>query len=255
MVTLKDKSVIVTGAAGGIGRASAVSFSRLGAKVTVVDFNAEGGAETADLIRRAGGEAWFVRADVSREDEVRDLVARTVKDAGGLDGAFNNAGVEQANVPLHALPFEEWQRVTATDLTGVFLCMKHQIAAMLKGAGGGSIVNTSSALGAVAIANAAAYTAAKHGVVGLTKAAAVEYAKAGIRVNAVLPGAIATPLFERAEQDPAFAAQLQAIRAAHPIGRMGKPSEVAELAAWLLSDAASYMTGTAIPIDGGYLAV
>jgi NAD(P)-dependent dehydrogenase (short-subunit alcohol dehydrogenase family) len=253
MFSLDGKSIIVTGAAGGIGRAAALCFARQGARVAVVDRDPAGMA-TAEEITGGGGRAIFVQTDVGSEDQVRDLVARTTTDLGGLAGAFNNAGVEQTNLALHTLPLEEWRRVTDTDLTGVFLCLKHEIAAMLRG-GGGSIVNTSSALGQAAIANASAYVAAKHGVVGLTKAAAVEYARSGIRVNTVLPGAIATPLFARAARDENFNAQLVAIRAAHPIGRMGEPEEVANTVAWLLSDAASYVTGATIAVDGGYLAV
>lgn len=254
MHKLQDRTLIVTGAASGIGRSAALRLAKLGAKVAVADVTVEGGEETAEMIRREGGQAIFIETDVGQEDAVRELVARVVAQWGRLDAAFNNAGVEQPPSPLHQLSLSEWRRVTETDLTGVFLCLKHEIAAMLE-TGGGAILNTSSALGQVGLANTSAYTAAKHGVIGLTKAAAVEYSARGIRINAILPGAIATAMFERPAQDPGFAAQLEKVKAAHPIGRMGRPEEIADVVAWLLSDGSSYMTGASIAVDGGYLAV
>lgn len=249
---LEDKVIIVTGAASGIGRASAVRFAELGAQVVAVDREAAVEA-TAATIAQAGGRAHHRQADISDEAQVKAFVDFAAGLEGRLDGAFNNAGVDQSNSPLHELSLEEWRRVNAINLDGTFLCVKHQVAAMLK-TGGGAIVNTSSVLGQVAITLNGAYTAAKHGVIGLTRAAAMEYSRQGIRVNAILPGAIETDMFRQGMSDPAMAGQLEAIKAAHPIGRMAQPIEVAEIAAWLLSDAASYVTGAAMPVDGGYTA-
>ncbi|WP_246331652.1 SDR family oxidoreductase [Sphingomonas chungangi] len=248
---LEGRSIIVTGAASGIGAEAARRFAAAGARLTLADRAAN--ATIAEEIRETGGIAQFVAADVSDEAQVRAMVAQAVSAYGRLDGAFNNAGVDQQPVALHEVDLAEWRRVTEVDLTGVFLCMKHEIAAMLDN-GGGAIVNTSSVLGAIAVPKSAAYIAAKHGVIGLTRAAAVEYARRGIRANAILPGAIATPMFADAEKDPAMAAQLEAVKEAHPINRMGTPAEIAALAAYLLSDAAGYTTGAAIPCDGGFTA-
>lgn len=249
---LKDKVIIVTGAASGIGRASAIRFAEMGAQIVAVD-RAVAVETTAATIVQAGGRAYAMQADISNETEVKAFVAFAVTLTGKLDGAFNNAGVDQRPWPLHELSLDEWRRVNAINLDGTFLCVKHEVAAMLQ-TGGGAIVNTSSVLGQVAIALNGAYTAAKHGVVGLTRAAAMEYSRQGIRVNAILPGAIETDMFRAGMSDPVMAGQLEAIKAAHPIGRMAQPGEVAEIAAWLLSDAASYVTGAAMPVDGGYTA-
>ncbi len=212
------------------------------------------GRDVVDAIRREGGEAVFIRADVGVESDVEDLVSETVETFGKLDGAFNNAGVEQCATPLHELSADQWERAMRIDLTGVFFCLKHQIRAMLA-SGGGSIVNTASALGCVAIPNASEYVAAKHGVIGLTKAAAADYGARGIRVNAVLPGIIQTQMITRLADDPTFAAFFDKLRDRHPIGHFGKPSEVGETVKWLLSDAASFVTGASISVDGGYLAI
>ena len=249
---LQDKVIIVTGAASGIGRASAIRFAEMGAEVVAVD-RAAAVEATAATIRQSGGKAHHAVADIGSEAEVKAFVDVAVGLRGRLDGAFNNAGVDQHPSALHDLSLEEWRRVNAVNLDGTFLCVKHEVAAMLE-TGGGAIVNTSSVLGQVAIALNAAYTAAKHGVVGLTRAAAMEYSRQGVRVNAILPGAIETEMFRAGFSDPAMASQLEAIKAAHPIGRMAQPVEVAEIAAWLLSDAASYVTGAAMPVDGGYTA-
>src|SRR5450631_3227643 len=193
---LQGKSLIVTGAGGGIGRAASLVLSAAGAKVLVTDINEEAGKATVEAVSARGGTAAFVKADLSREGDVQALVAKTISIFGRLDGAFNNAGLEQCAVPLHELTTEQWERAIRVDLTSVFWCLKYQVLAMLK-SGGGSIVNTASSLGQVAIANASEYIAAKHGVVGLTRAAAAEYGGKGIRVNAVLPGIVLTPMISR----------------------------------------------------------
>ena len=254
MTTLQDKSIIVTGAAGGIGRAAAILFASLGAKVTAVDILGEQVEAVAARIRQDGGQAIGLQIDLTVEDQVAAMVDRAVKEYGRLDGAFNNAGVEQHGGELHELTLETWRRINSCNLDGVFLCMKHEIKAMLQ-TGGGSIVNTSSALGAIAIPLASAYIASKHGVVGVTKAAAAEYGRRGIRVNALLPGGVASPMHDRGQDDPVMAARYEALRNARPMGRVAQPEELAQSAAWMLSDANSFMTGAAVAVDGGLIAV
>jgi NAD(P)-dependent dehydrogenase (short-subunit alcohol dehydrogenase family) len=216
----------------------------------VSDTNAAGGEETVALIHQAGGDAFFMAADVARAEDCAELVRRTAKVYGRLDVACNNAGVGGDLAPTADYALDAWQQVIAVNLTGVFFCMKYEIGQMLQ-TGGGAIVNVASILGAVGFANAPAYTAAKHGVVGLTKAAALEYGTQGIRVNSVGPAFIHTPMIARLEQDPAALGQLVAM---HPLGRLGTPAEVAELVLWLSSPAASFATGAYYPIDGGFLA-
>ena len=249
--SLVGKVALVTGASSGIGRASALAFAREGAKVVVSDVNVDGGQETVRLIKGNGGEAIFVKADVSQAAEVEALVRQTVTAYGRLDYAHNNAGVEGAFTTTVAYPDESWERVLAVNLKGVWLCMKHEITQMLK-QGGGAIVNTASGAGLVGVPNLSAYVASKHGVVGLTKTAALEYAKAGIRVNAVCPGVIDTPMVARLTREQPHVAE--ALVAGEPMGRVGKPEEIAEAAVWLCSDAASFVTGHAMAVDGGYLA-
>lgn len=251
---LSGKVVIVTGAAGGIGHDASLVLARAGAFLVLTDVAAEGGEAAAAAVRDEGGDAIFVAADLAKESDIAALVDKAVAHYGRLDGAFNNAGVEQRNKPLDQLTLDEWNRAIAIDLTAVFLCIKYQVRAMLA-SGGGAIVNTASSLGQVAIPGASEYIAAKHGVVGLTRAAGADYGARGVRVNAVLPGIIETPMIARLSADPDFSAMFDRLRARHPIGRFGQPSEVGEAVAWLLSDAASFMNGAAVACDGGYLAV
>lgn len=250
---LEGKVALVTGGASGIGRATALAFAREGAKLVIVDMNAEGGQQTVHLITENGGAATFVQADVCKATEVEAMISKTVETYGQLDCAHNNAGIgSRPRVPLHECTEETWDRVLSVNLKGVWLCMKYEIMQMLK-QGSGTIVNTASIMGLVGSwSGTAAYNASKHGVVGLTKTAALEYAKAGIRVNAVCPGYIHTPLIEEAlTSNPALEAQ---IVARHPVGRMGRPEEIAEAVVWLCSDAASFVTGHTMTIDGGYVA-
>jgi NAD(P)-dependent dehydrogenase (short-subunit alcohol dehydrogenase family) len=248
--TLVGKVALVTGGSTGIGKASSVAFAREGAKVVVSDVNVQGGEETVRFIRESGGEAIFVKADVLLAAEVEALVKKAVGTYGGVDCAFNNAGIAGAiGASTHEYPDESWDRVIGINLKGVWLCMRYEIPQMLK-QGGGAIVNTASIWGLVGAPGASAYVASKHGVVGLTRAAALEYAPQGIRINAVNPGTIRTPIL-----DPFIAAipEFESMMTArHPIGRIGMPEEVAEAVVWLCSDAASFVVGQNLPVDGGY---
>jgi NAD(P)-dependent dehydrogenase (short-subunit alcohol dehydrogenase family) len=251
---LHNRAYIVTGAGGGIGREACRVLAEAGAHVIATDIAAESGEETVAAVRSAGLPASFFKADLGTETEVRALVDFAVRTHGRLDGAFNNAGLEQCALPLHELTLEQWNRALRVDLTSVFLCVKYQVIAMLK-SGGGAIVNTASSLGQVAIANASEYITAKHGVVGLTRAAAAEYGGKGIRVNAILPGIVLTPMISRLVADPSFAAFFDKVKERHPIGRFGQPREIGEAVKWLLSDGASFVNGAAFAVDGGYLAI
>ena len=247
---LSDKVSLITGAGSGIGRASAIVFAREGALVVVSDVNAEGGEETVSLISEIGGQAIFVPADVSRAGDVEALVQSTIKQYGRLDCAFNNAGVSGGQILMHEYAEEDWDRVIDINLKGVWLCLKYEIIQMLE-QGGGAIVNTASTMGLVGGAGSASYGASKHGVVGLTKNAAVQYAQSGIRVNAVCPGHIRTPMIEQGSL--LVPGNEERIIARHPIGRLGTPEEIAETVVWLCSNAASFVTGHAMAVDGGYV--
>ena len=248
---LEGKTALVTGGGSGIGRASAQAFAREGAKVAVADIAVAGGEETVRMIEEAGGEAIFVKTDVSKGAEVEALVSRAVDTWGRLDCAHNNAGIAEPRVATADLSEELWDRIIDVNLKGVWLCMKYEIIQMLK-QGGGAIVNTSSVVGLSGVRLQPAYVASKHGEIGLTRTAALEYAKAGIRVNAVCPGAILTPALKwYIGNNPEFEQQLIA---QHPIGRLGTPEEIAEAVVWLCSDAASFVTGHTLVADGGVLA-
>ena len=245
----QNKVALVTGAANGIGRAAALAFAREGASVVAADVSEQGNQETARLIEEQGGRALAVRCDVTRAEDVKAALAKTVEAFGRLDFAFNNAGVEQKKLtPLAELDEEEWDRILNIDLRSVFLCMKYEIPLILK-QGGGAIVNTSSGAGVIGIKGNPAYTAAKHGVIGLTRAAALDYAAQNIRINAVCPGIIDTPMMDRFTGGTA--AGRERVVAQEPVGRMGKPEEIAAAVIWLCSDAAAFMVGHAMVIDGG----
>ena len=247
----EGKVALVTGAGSGIGRATALVFAREGAKVVVSDIVVAGGQETVQQIEAAGGEAIFVKADVSQAADVETLIAKTVETYGRLDCAFNNAGIEGGMKLTIDCTKEEFDRTIAVNLTGVWLCMKYEIQQMLS-QGSGAIVNTASAAGLVGFPSLPDYVASKHGVVGLTKTAALEYAKSGIRVNAVCPGVIQTPMVERGAQlSPGFD---ELALSMEPVGRFGQPAEVGEAVVWLCSDAASFVTGHPMVVDGGLVA-
>ena len=246
--SLTGRVALVTGGASGIGRASALAFAREGARVVVADIAVKAGEETASLIRAGGGEALFIRADVSQSKDVANLVSQTVAAFGRLDCAHNNAGTEGTfGVSTSDYLEEQWDRVMQVNLKGIWLCMKYEIPRMLE-LGKGAIVNTASVLGLSGTEGVCAYVASKHGVVGLTRATALEYARSGLRVNAVCPGFIDTPMIERVM--PNSHQRSRATRS-EISGRLGRPEEVAEAVLWLCSDAASFVTGHAMCVEGG----
>jgi len=245
---LKNKVGIITGASTGIGRACALLWAQEGAKLVLADLNETEGSITTKMVNDAGGEAIFVKCDVGSAQDNAELVT-CIKHFGKLNIACNNAGIGGGASSVAEKEIEDWDNVIRINLSGVFYGCKYQISAMLKN-GGGSIINMASILGSVGFAGASAYVAAKHGVVGLTKTAALDHSVQGIRVNAIGPAFIRTPMIEHLEADPAVKANLIA---AHAIGRLGEPKEIAELATWLASDKSSFVTGAYYPVDGGYL--
>jgi NAD(P)-dependent dehydrogenase (short-subunit alcohol dehydrogenase family) len=245
---LDGKIALVTGGGSGIGRAAALAFARAGARVVVADVDAGGGEATAELVRTAGGASTFVRVDVSAAAEVAAMVEHATATYGQLDCAFNNAGINDEQAPAADLDEALWDRTIAINLKGIWLCMKYEIPAMLAG-GGGAIVNTASVVGLTGRRDTPAYVASKHGIIGLTKATALDYGKRGIRVNAVCPGTIRTAMYvRRLGDDPALDARLAA---GTPVGRIGTPEDVAEAVVWLCSDAATFVTGHSLVVDGG----
>jgi NAD(P)-dependent dehydrogenase (short-subunit alcohol dehydrogenase family) len=250
MKTFENKVVIVTGGTSGIGRATALAFAAEGAHVVVAGRREAEGAESLELIERAGGKGLFVKTDVSREDEIEALVARTVEHFGRLDIAFNNAGVLLDRGPITDVTDETIDRTFGINVRGVALCMKHEIPAMLK-TGGGVIVNTASVLGIRPVPGLSIYNASKFAVIGLTKTAALEFAKQGIRINAVCPAIIETEMTAGLKNDPA---REEHMRSAHPIGRFGKPEEIAASVLYLSSPTSGFVTGVSLPVDGGYTA-
>lgn len=246
---LAGQVALVTGGGGGIGRSAALSFARHGARVMVVDLKLDGGNETVEMISAEGGEASFLDVDVADEAAVEAMVAATVATMGGLDHAFNNAGISDKGVPFHEMELTSWDRMIRVNLTAVFLCMKHEIRHMLA-SGGGNIVNTASGAALIPAPGQCHYSAAKRGVVALTSHAAADYKRKGIRANCVLPGMIDTPMVRAGMMEDVG---LEAIQQYLPTGRLGEPQEVGDVAVWLCTPAAGFVNGQAIVVDGGGL--
>jgi NAD(P)-dependent dehydrogenase (short-subunit alcohol dehydrogenase family) len=241
-----DRVAFITGAASGIGRAAAIAFATEGARVAILDRSADALRKVEASVKEAGGEVLAIACDVSSPDQVEDAIKQIVDRFGRLDIAFNNAGVENKAAPVHEIDLAEWDRIIGINLRGTFLCMKHELAQMVK-QGGGVVVNTSSGAGIRGVAGGAAYAASKHAIIGLTRSAALDYAKQNIRVNAVLPGNIETPMMDRFT-----GGDMQKAIDLEPVGRLGKPEEIAEAVLWMASDLGGFVTGAATVIDGGW---
>lgn len=250
---LHDKSIIITGGSTGIGRATALRAAAEGARLTIADVNVADGETVVAQITGSGGKALFVRTDVTQTADVKNVIAATVSAYGRLDGAFNNAGIEGNFTSITKMTEDDYDRTVNVDMKGVWLCVKYQIEQMLKQGSAGSIVNTASVAGLVGTRGGSAYCAAKHGVVGLTKCAALEYARKAIRVNAVCPGIIQTPMVDRMMAGTGIVPQHLIDQ--EPMARLGDPREIGEAVLWLLSDLSSFVTGIALPVDGGYTAI
>ena len=244
----QDKIALVTGAGSGIGRAAAKAFAGEGAKVVIADISVNGGEETVHMINEEGGEAIFIKTDVSQQSEVEALFLKTIEKYGRIDCAFNNAGIGQAPSLTAEYNKDTWDSIVGTNLSSIWLCMRYEIPQMIK-QGAGTIVNTSSDAGLFGVPGMGAYSATKHGIIGLTKTAALEYARSGLRVNAICPGPIATEGIQAyVTAHPELESQFTAMV---PMKRFGSPAEIAKVVIWLCSDAASYVTGVALPVDGG----
>ena len=241
-----DRVAFITGAASGIGRAAAIAFAAEGARLAILDRSADALRTVEASVKEAGGEVLAIACDVSSPDQVEGAIKQIVDRFGRLDIAFNNAGVENKAAPVHEIDLAEWDRIIGINLRGTFLCMKHELAQMVK-QGGGVVVNTSSGAGIRGVAGGAAYAASKHGIIGLTRSAALDYAKQNIRVNAVLPGNIETPMMDRFT-----GGDIQKAIDLEPVGRLGKPEEIAEAVLWMASDLGGFVTGAATVIDGGW---
>ncbi|RZM32247.1 MAG: SDR family oxidoreductase [Sphingomonas sp.] len=240
------KVAFVTGAASGIGRATAVAFAQEGARVAILDLTEEALATTAEAVRATGAEVLVLACDVAKPEQVEAAIAEVVATFGRLDVAFNNAGVENKAAPVAEIALEEWDRILNINLRGTFLCMKYELAQMVR-QGSGVVVNTSSGAGVRGVAGGASYAASKHAIIGLTKSAALDYAKANIRVNAVLPGNIETPMMDRFT-----GGDIQKAIDLEPVGRLGKPEEIADAVLWMSADLGAFVTGAAIAVDGGW---
>lgn len=252
MAEFEGKVALITGGTSGIGTATAEAFAREGAKVVVTGRREDKGNEVVEKIKQTGGEAIFVKTDVQIAEEIKNMVAQTIETFGRLDFAVNNAGIEQYFKPLAETSEKVYDMVMDTNVKGVWLSLREEIPAMLKTAGGGAIVNMSSVFGVIGAANGPVYSASKHAVIGLTKSIALEFAKKNIRVNAVLPAAIETPMIDRFTQGEAEA--LKFFESLHPVGRVGKPAEVADACIWLCSEKSSFVTGSSFRVDGGFTA-
>ena len=241
-----DKVAFVTGAASGIGRATAVAFATEGARVAILDLTENALSETADAVRNAGAQVLTIACDVSKPKQVEAAIRQVIETFGRLDIAFNNAGVENKAAPVAEIELDEWDRILDINLRGTFVCMKHELAQMVR-QGSGVIVNTSSGAGVRGVAGGASYAASKHAIIGLTKSAALDYAKQNIRVNAILPGNIETPMMDRFTNG-----DIQKAIDLEPVGRLGKPEEIADAVLWMSADLGGFVTGAAISVDGGW---
>ena len=241
-----NKVAFITGAASGIGRAAAIAFASEGARVGIIDQSSAALKEVEESVRNAGGEVLAITCDVSDADQVQSAVKQVVDQFGRLDVAFNNAGVENKAAPVHEIELEEWDRILGINLRGLFVCMKHELAQMVQ-QGSGVVINTSSGAGIRGVAGGASYASSKHAIIGLTRSAALDYARLGIRVNAVLPGNIETPMMDRFT-----GGNIQKAIDLEPVGRLGKPEEIAEAVLWMASDLGGFVTGAATVVDGGW---